>query len=54
MYIYLSLLIAALGLLLYVLSAHPKYSTVGLVAWGAGLLAFLLQAANAHFGIVAR
>ena len=54
MYIYFSLLVAVLGLLLYVLTVNPKLSEVGRIAWGCGLLAFLLQAANAHFGIVTR
>ena len=54
MYIYFSLLVAVLGLLLYVLSANPKLQEIGRIAWGCGLLAFLLQAANVHFGIATR
>ena len=49
--IYISLLVAILGALLYLLSNHPKRSTLGLVACGAGLLAFLLRASAVHFGI---
>jgi hypothetical protein len=40
---YLSLLVALLGLLIFVTSTHPKISQLALWAWGAGLLAFLIQ-----------
>lgn len=56
MIIYLSLLIAVIGLLVYVLSAQPKVSELGRVAFFAGLLAFLicLCHSGAGFGIVPR
>ena len=54
MVILFSLLVCVLGLLLYVLSANPKLQELGRIAFFAGLLAFLLQAPNAHFGILAR
>lgn len=49
--IYLSLLVAILGALIYLLSMNAKWSTLGLVSYGAGLLAFLLRATGLHFGI---
>lgn len=42
MVIYLSLLIAVIGVLLYALSANPKLQELGRLAFFAGLLAFLL------------
>jgi len=42
MIIYLSVLIALIGALVYAFSANPKIATLGLVAYGSGLLAFLL------------
>jgi Na+/phosphate symporter len=44
MIIYLSLLVALVGLLMYVLSANPKVSEIGRIMLFCGLLAFLLQA----------
>lgn len=41
MVIYLSLLVAIVALILYLLSSNPKILNLALVAWGAGLLAFL-------------
>ena len=41
MIIYLSLLVALLGALVYAFAANPKLQNLGLVAFGAGLLAFL-------------
>lgn len=43
MEIYLSLLVAIVGLIAYILSSNPKVQALALWAWGAGLLAFLLQ-----------
>lgn len=54
MYIYFSLLISILGCAMYLFSANHKIEEVGRLAFFCGLLAFLLQAAGAHFGIVAR
>jgi Na+/phosphate symporter len=49
--IYVSLLVAILGALVYLLSMNQKWYTLGLVSFGAGLLAFLMRASAAHFGI---
>jgi Na+/phosphate symporter len=40
--IYLSLLVAIVGGLFYLLSAHPKRSELGRIAFFAGLFVFLL------------
>jgi hypothetical protein len=42
MLIYLSLLVALFGLLAYSLSTNAKLVELGRIAYGAGLLAFLL------------
>jgi len=42
MLIALSLLVAVIGLLVYVLSANPKVAELGRLAFAVGLLAFLL------------
>ena len=44
MEIYLSLLIAIVGLLMYALSANPKLVEIGRLMFACGLLAFLLTA----------
>jgi uncharacterized membrane protein YhhN len=41
--IYLSLLVAIIGLLAYALSANPKMQEIGRISYFAGLLAFLLE-----------
>ena len=46
MTVWLSLLIAIIGLLVYALSANPKVAELGRISYFAGLLAFLLQAAQ--------
>lgn len=43
MQIYLSLLIALIGLLTYALSTNGKAAEIGRISFFAGLLAFLLQ-----------
>lgn len=43
MVIYLSLLVAILGLLAYALSANPKVQEIGRLSYACGLLAFLLR-----------
>lgn len=43
MVIAISLLVALVGVLVYAFTANPKVSTIGLIAYGAGLLAFLLN-----------
>ncbi len=47
MMIYLSLLVALVGVLMYALSANAKLVEIGRLAFLAGLLAFLLQAKEA-------
>jgi hypothetical protein len=54
MYIYFSLLVALIGVLMYALTVHAKLVEIGRILFFCGLLAFLLEAANAHFGIVSR
>jgi hypothetical protein len=48
MVIYLSLLVALVGVLMYALSANPKLQEIGRVSYFAGLLAFLLMVASGH------
>ena len=43
MTIYVSLLVALIGVLAYALSANPKAQEIGRISFFAGLLAFLLQ-----------
>jgi len=43
MYIGLSLIVAIIGALFYLLSPHPERKNLGLVAFGCGLLAFLIR-----------
>lgn len=42
----LSLLVAVVGLVMYLALVHPKRAEVGRLMFGAGLLAFLLHFAN--------
>ena len=42
MVIALSLLVALVGVLMYALSANPKLQEIGRIAFGCGLLSFLL------------
>jgi Na+/phosphate symporter len=42
MIIYLSLLVAVVGLLMYALCANPKLQEIGRISYGVGMLAFLL------------
>jgi Na+/phosphate symporter len=41
--VYLSLLVAIVGLLMFALAANQKLSEIGRIMFGAGLLAFLLR-----------
>lgn len=43
MTIFLSLLVALIGLLMYALCANGKLSEIGRISFSCGLLAFLLQ-----------
>lgn len=51
MVIYLSLLVALIGCLMYALAANPKLQMLGLISYGAGLLAFLLRVTGEVFGV---
>lgn len=56
MVIYLSLLVALLGALVYAFAANPKLVEIGRIMFGSGLLAFLicLCHSGAQLGIVPR
>jgi len=41
-FFYLSLVVAVVGGLIYFNASNPKWINIGLVSYGAGLLAFLL------------
>ena len=43
MIIFVSLLIALIGVLMYALAANPKLQEIGRIAFAFGLLAFLLR-----------
>jgi hypothetical protein len=43
MIIFVSLLVAIIGVLMYALAVNPKLQMIGLVSFGAGILAFLLR-----------
>ena len=47
MVIYMSALIALIGLLIYAFAANPKLSEVGRILFFAGLLAFLITVPGA-------
>jgi Na+/phosphate symporter len=44
MTIWLSALVALIGVLMYALAANPKLQEIGRISYFAGLLVFLLQA----------
>jgi hypothetical protein len=52
MIIYLSLLVAVVGILCYALSTNPKIQEMGRLAYFAGLLAFLLRATAGAFEVI--
>lgn len=52
MQIYLSLLVALVGVLMYGFSNNGKVAEIGRVSFFAGLLAFLLTAASHVFSFV--
>lgn len=56
MIIYLSLLVAVVGVLMYALSANPKLQEIGRISYAVGMLAFLicLCHSGAQLGIVPR
>jgi hypothetical protein len=53
MLVYLSLLVAIVGLVVYAISVNPKGAEIGRITYFAGLLAFLLTGA-AHLVNVLR
>lgn len=52
MIIYLSLLVAVVGVLTYALSANPKLVEIGRLSFACGLLAFLLRVSGAAFEVI--
>lgn len=50
MSIYISLLVAVIGVLVYALAANAKTQEMGRIAYFAGLLAFLLAIPHAKLG----
>ena len=55
MLIYLSLLVALVGVLMYALSANPKMVEIGRMMFWVGLLAFLLDIGSGRpIGIIPR
>jgi len=48
MVIYLSLLVALVGVLMYALCTNPKLADIGRISFGVGLLAFLLTVGSGH------
>lgn len=48
MIIFLSLLVALVGLLMYALSQNAKLVEIGRISFAFGLLAFLLEIAGSH------
>lgn len=54
MVIYFTLLVALVGVLMYALCVNGKLVEIGKIMFWTGLLAFLLQAPNAHLGVISR
>lgn len=54
MFIYLSLLVAIVGLLMYGLAGNAKLQEIGRLAYFAGLLAFLLKASEPVVSLLGR
>lgn len=52
MIIYLSLLVAIIGTLMYALSANPKVQEIGRIMLFCGLLAFLLRFGEEAFRVL--
>ena len=52
MIIYLSLLVAVIGLIMYFVCSNPKAAEVGRIMFACGILAFLLRASDALLKIV--
>lgn len=54
MIVYVSLLVALIGVLMYILSANPKINELGRIAFACGLLAFLLQLSPTTIGLLGK
>jgi len=54
MIIYLSLLVAVIGLLMYALSANPKLQEIGRLSYACGLLAFLIVSVPKLVNVIPR
>jgi hypothetical protein len=54
MIIYLSLLVAVVGLLMYALCVNSKLQEIGRLAYACGLLAFLLTSVPKLFSLIPR
>jgi Na+/phosphate symporter len=52
MILYLSLLVAFVGVLMYALAANPKLVEIGRIMFWTGLLAFLLDSVPRLVGVV--
>jgi hypothetical protein len=52
MIIYLSLLVALIGVLMYALCTNPKLQEIGRISFFCGLLAFLFGTASGHITIL--
>lgn len=52
MVIYLSLLVALVGVLAYALSTNPKVQEIGRISFFAGLLAFLFHFTGPSVGVL--
>lgn len=52
MIIYLSLLVALVGVLMFALCVNPKLQEIGRIAFFCGLLAFLLGASSGNIAIL--
>jgi Na+/phosphate symporter len=54
MILYLSLLVALIGVLMYALASNPKLVEIGRICFGCGLLAFLLRVTDSMVNIIPR
>ena len=52
MIVYLPLLVALIGLLMYAFAANPKLTEIGRLSFFAGLLAFLIKASADAFKLL--
>jgi Na+/phosphate symporter len=52
MIIYVSLLVALIGVLMYALAANPKLVEIGRICFAFGLLAFLLRVTEAAVNVL--